>query len=861
MNLSQYLQSGFVFGLLLNVHQALADDEQPKLSTEAVQFFETKIRPILADQCYRCHSADGQGVRGGLAVDNRDALLAGGESGPAIVPGNLDESVLWNAINHRDLRMPPKSKLPDAVLEDFRKWIEMGAPDPRVSSGVVIHSKVTAEDIAKGKEFWSFRPPASVAPRATKYSFWAKSKIDRYIAQGWDDHDLQPANDSDASTLLRRIYNDLVGLPPSLEDRDSFARSYKSDPDEAIAQLVDTLLDKPQFGERWGRHWLDVARYAETTGKEIEETFPQAWRYRDYVIDSFNLDKPYDRFIQEQIAGDLLPVKSDKEWTEHLIATGFLAIGPKSLIEKNPRQFQADLIDEQIDTTTRVVLGVSVACARCHDHKFDPIPQSDYYAIAGIFQSTETYFGGNRSRRNRQPSNLIILPVEDLGKSEKPISKSELADLKKKLDEVEEQYAEARRAQRNPAATKDKNGTPSFLSIAILDQAVATLSSKINSYDANGKPLSLCMGVQDADKVRSARLLERGEIDKPAQEVGRGIVQVLANKPISLPIKSSGRLELAGWLTSRENPLTARVMVNRIWQHLIGRAIVREPDNFGFSGPAPTHPELLDHLAIDFMDNGWSVKHIVRSIVTSRVYRLSSQHDASRFEADPDNSFVARANVRRLDAESMRDSILAIGGQIDLKRPRASVIASFGQVLLGPNGPASLPAAAIPMIVNKDKSGAGGLKQLAAMRNPNSNPFEAPTYVRSVYLPIARNSLPRALDVFDFAEPSLVVGTREESNTPEQSLFMLNNPFVLEQSDALARRIMKLSSSQSDRIANAFNIVYGRDATSSELRAATLFFRKADDIKSSMTRDQKTFQTLSQFCQALYCSAEFRFIN
>ena len=857
----------FAIALVLIAQWSYAFEDDPtNLSPDAVQFFETKIRPVLAEKCYRCHSSDGQGVRGGLSVDNRDALLAGGESGPAIVPGNLEDSLLWNAINHRDYRMPPKSKLPDSVLEDFRNWIEMGAPDPRVQTGVAIHSKVSAEDISKGKEFWSFRAPMDISPRVNKFSSWAKSTIDRYVAQGWEDHDLMPTDDTDATTLLRRIYIDLVGLPPSSEEHNAFVDSFKSSPETAISNIVDALLERPQFGERWGRHWLDIARYAESTGKEVEMTFPHAWRYRDYVIDSFNADKPYDRFIQEQIAGDLLPADTDAQWQENLIATGFLALGPKSLAEQNPRQFQADLIDEQIDTTTRVLLGVSVACARCHDHKFDPIPQSDYYALAGLFQSTTTFYGGNRSQRNRQPSNLIILPIDDNSKTDKPISKSELAELKSQLKEVEVQYEEARRAQRNPALAKDKTpgDRPSFLNVAILDQAIAMLTNKINSVDSDGKPISMCMGVQDADKVRSARLLVRGEIDQPAQEVERGFVQVLSNQPAILSNQSSGRLEFAKWIASNDNPLTAKVMVNRIWQHLIAKAIVREPDNFGFSGPAPTHPELLDHLALDFMNNKWSIKHTIRSIVNSRVYRLSSKHDSELLEADPDNLHIARANVRRLDAESMRDSMLVIGGQIDLNRPRASVIASFGQVTMGPNGPVSIPPAAISMILDKDKAGsagAAGLRALGSLRNANANPFEVPSYFRSVYLPIARNTLPRALDVFDFAEPSLVVGTRESSNTPDQALYMLNNPFVLEQSDALARRIMKLSSNPIDRAGKAFNLVYGRAATEAELRSASVFFRKANESKGSLPREQQTFKTLSEFCQALFCSAEFRFIN
>jgi hypothetical protein len=840
---------------------ASAQQEDETLSPQAVQFFETKIRPVLVEQCYRCHSVDGQGVRGGLAVDSRDALLAGGESGAAIVPGKLEESILWNAINYRDYRMPPKNPLPAAVIEDFKTWIEMGAPDPRVKTGVVVHSKVTAEDVAKGRDFWSFQAPKRVEPKPGKYADWGKNAIDGYVASGWEQNDLSPADDVDANLLLRRIYNDLIGLPPTSQERDSFLSSYAADQDGAVKKLVDDLLDRPQFGERWGRHWLDVARYAETTGKEVEMTFPHAWRYRDYVIDSFNSDKPYDQFVREQIAGDLLPAKNDNEWSEHLVATGFLALGPKSLSEQNPRQFQADLVDEQIDTSTRVVLGVSVACARCHDHKFDPIPQSDYYAMAGIFQSTETFFGGNRSQRNRQPSNLIVLPVSDPQSATKPISKGELAELKKQLQEAESQLVEARRAQRNPNESKEKGTRPNFLNVAILDQLVSQLNNMIQSVDADGRPLTMCMGVQDADQVRSARLLVRGEIEQPAQEVPRGFVQVLSPTPVKLASKSSGRLELARWMASKENPLTARVMVNRIWQHLIGQAIVREPDNFGFSGPSPTHPELLDHLAIEFMSHEWSVKKIIRQIMASRVYRLSSQYDLQRFESDPDNKWIARGNIKRVEAEVLRDSLLAVGGQLELSRPRASAIASFGQVAMGPNGPVAVPVAALNML----KSGDAKIGDLGALRNvvrPNgANPLDGPNYHRSVYMPIARNTLPRALDVFDFAEPSLVVGSRETSNTPEQALFMLNNSLVIEQSDALARRLVKMTDKPKERVELAFRMVYGRDATNAELKAATEFFRKSDGAVGSASKDIKQFQLLSQFCQALFCSAEFRFIN
>ncbi|MDZ4848704.1 MAG: PSD1 and planctomycete cytochrome C domain-containing protein [Pirellulaceae bacterium] len=686
--------------------------DEVALSPEGVKFFEAKIRPALVDNCYRCHSTDGQqGVKGGLTLESREAMQAGGESGPAIVPGNLDESVLWHAINYHDVRMPPKQPLPREVIEDFRKWIEMGAPDPREGSKTVINSTVTPEDIAKGKKFWSFKKPEIHPPQTAASSTWSKNDIDRYVEDKHAEHELKPAADADRNTLLRRLHFDLVGLPPSPDDIKQFQIAWQKNADHAIADVVDNLLQSPQFGERWGRFWLDVARYAESTGKEVDMAFPNAWRYRNYVIDAFNQDKPYDQFIREQVAGDLLPAKNDQEWTEHLIATGFLALGPKALIEQNPRQFQADLIDEQIDTTTRVVLGVSVACARCHDHKFDPIPQTDYYALAGIFQSTETMYGGPRSQQNRQPSSLVILPINAPNPGDVAIAKTDLAELKKLRTEKEAEYVEARRAQRNPK-TPGTDPRRSFLNANLIEQMVVQITNKINSVDAEGKPLTFCMGVQEANVPRNARVLVRGEIANPAQEVSRGLVQVLCSGDATLNTNTSGRLEFAQWLTSRDNPLTARVMVNRVWQHLLGQAIVREPENFGASGPEPTHPELLDYLAIRFMDQGWSVKELIRDVALSRVYRLSSKHDATRFESDPENRYIARANIRRLDAEAMRDSMLSVSDQIDFERPKASTLAAYGASIIRGTAPVVIPTAVL--LASKSEGQGGWLRRWAA---------------------------------------------------------------------------------------------------------------------------------------------------
>ncbi|XZE19716.1 PSD1 and planctomycete cytochrome C domain-containing protein [Pirellulaceae bacterium SH449] len=841
--------------VLLLVTSLGAAQEESRPSPEQIQFFESKIRPVLVEHCYKCHSTESGTVRGGLGVDHREALFSGGASGPAVVPGNLDESVLWNAINYADYQMPPNRKLPTAVLADFKKWIEMGAPDPRVNEGVVVHSKVTYEIIEEGREHWSFQPPMRVAVDAGPFDDWTRTDLDQYVASTWDAAGLTPATDTTPSELVRRLFNDLIGLPPTISERNQFLAAYEKNAEQAIAKLADDLLQRPQFGERWGRHWLDVARYAESTGQESDMTFPQAWRYRDFVIDSFQQDKPYDLFVRQQIAGDLLKVNSDEEWAENLIATGFLAIGPKALMEQNPRQFQADLVDEQIDVTTRVILGLSVSCARCHDHKFDAIAQEDYYAMAGIFSSTETCYGGTRTQRNRQPSRLIQLPIEDQDKRVAWIAPSDRTKLKEELKTLETLYAEALRARRI-----ESNQGRTLLNVGLLDQLMGQTKGILSRFDEQGKPYTLCMGVQDRSNVRNARLLVRGEINQPAQEVQRGIVRVLSDREIKIPANSSGRLELAAWLTSTDNPLTARVMVNRIWLHMIGKAIVRETDNFGVSGPRPTHPELLDYLAVEFMESGWSVKHVVKLIATSRAYRLSSRFDAPQFELDPENLYVARGNSRKLDAEGMRDAILAVSGQIDLKRPAKSPIARMGEVTIGPNGPATVPPGIFTTLVGQGND-FSALQKLSGGLRGNSQVPNAPSYFRSVYLPIARNSPPRALDVFDFAEPSLVVGERETSNTPDQALFMLNSTFVLEQSDALARSLIKKVSNRRGQANAAFQQILGRDPTDSERRALESFFRNAEKSNTSRNKDQAAIQMLSQLCQSLMCSAEFRIVD
>ena len=782
------------------------------LTPEEAKFFETNIRPVFAKYCYECH-AEGEKIRGGLRVDYKDGLVQGGNSGPAIVPGDPDSSLLYATLTyeHPDFAMPPKGKLPSEIIADIRKWIEMGAPDPRIPEQVVVQSKI---DIEEGKKHWAFQPPKSQLAPEVKNGDWPINDVDRHILSRLEQEGLEPAPEASPDVLLRRLYFDLIGLPPSYGEIMAFVEAWKKDPDAAYLAKVDELLASGHFGERWGRHWLDVARYAESTGKEVNATLPYAWRYRDYVIDSFNKDKPYDRFIMEQIAGDLLPIKNDAEWQENLIATGFLAIGPKSLNQQNPRQFGIDLVDEQIDATSQAVLGLTVACARCHDHKLDPIPTEDYYSIAGIFQSTKTYFGTVNAVQTRRATKLLELPIHT-AEPQGNITANEYQQLVQQVQEQEQQLRELRSAGRQGENQQQ---------LLRLRTTSAFLEERVASYNPDGTKKSFAMGVQDRPRPENATVLIRGELDMPAQTVDRGFLQVLDFADDTCPPDASGRLELAQWLVSEENPLTTRVMANRIWSKLFGQGIVTSMDNFGTSGSTPTHPELLDALALDFMEKGWSVKSLIRELVTSRTYKMSSNWNAHAYKKDPGNVLLWRMPVRRLEAEVLRDAMLFASGQLENERPVGSVIGEVGHANIG--------------------------------RAFNTDRLDAYQDYRSVYLPIARDALPESLALFDGADASRVSGVREETNIPPQALYLMNNGFVLTQAKSLAMRLMDYSDDRKEWIRLSFLLCYSRLPNDREQAAAYGFFSRFPT-----SGNDRELQALTNYCQSLFAAAEFRYLN
>src|SRR5262245_53175378 len=640
------------------------DQPSPATATEKptadqLAFFEKKIRPVLVSNCYQCHSEAAKKEKGGLRLDTRDGVRTGGDNGPAVVPGDSRKSLLLKAIKQTDatLKMPPKSKLPDEVVADFEKWIAAGAADPR-DGNTGAAAKET--DIEEGRQFWAFQPVKKTELPAVQNTDWPRTDIDKFLVARLEAKGLKPVSDADPRALIRRLYFDMIGLPPTPEDVEAFAK----DPSPAaFAAIVDKLLDSPRFGETWGRHWLDVARYAESCGKTANFNYPHAWRYRDYVIAALNADKPFDRFIKEQLAGDLLPAANDKEKAEHVIATGFLAIGSKALNERNGLQFELDVADEQIDVTSQAFLGITAACARCHDHKFDPIPQHDYYALAGIFRSTESCYGTIRFVQSQRPTPLIDLPEGSPSAITAKLTEKERADIEKQIKDLQERMRQNTDPINNifPAAQ------------------VSLLRSRLDSHRADGTPKLLAMGVRDkrgfgggfepkgppkggfgqfggTRTVADSPLYARGEPDKPsAERVPRGTLQVMTRTPLKIKSGSSGRLELAEWIASKDNPLTARVFVNRVWSHLFGRGIVPTIDNFGAAGQPPSNQALLDHLAMTFMNDGWSTKKLVRRLVLTRAYQLDSSFEQKSFEADPDNALVWRTSPRRLDAECLRD--------------------------------------------------------------------------------------------------------------------------------------------------------------------------------------------------------------
>lgn len=811
-SLSTALRTAFI-GLLATAYSEASATE------EATAFFETKIRPVLVEHCYECHSKESGKAKGGLRVDTREALRLGGDTGPTIVPGDPPGSLLLTAMRHEDpdLEMPPKkAKLADSVSDDFEYWIQEGAFDPREEGDKTGGNP----NFDSRLDHWSYQPIIRPSLPVTG-SDWPLHSIDHFVLNKLEKRGLTPSPAAEPAVFARRLYLDLVGLPPTPGQVESFSF-------ERLDEIVDELLASPDFGVRWGRHWLDVIRFAESNGRESNIVYPHAWRFRDYVIESINNDVPYDRFLLEQIAGDLLPYENDADRARLLIATGFLALGPKGLNSQDKAQFAADLVDEQLDALSRGFLASSLACARCHDHKSDPVTIEDYYSLIGIFRSTETYYGTWVDSENNNPGELITLP--DLPGQLKPGKSIPLKKLREmqnqlaKLDEEKRQGEEMAAKAKEEGIDLRENFNEMLREVLRIYWTRGGLVGRLATVDDAGNPLPLCMGTSEADSIENSPVYLRGELKHPTDPVPRGVPALFGMKPAPPTEEDlSGRLALGQWLARPDHPLTARVFANRVWSHLVGAGIVSTVDNFGHTGAEPTHPELLDWLAVSLRENGWSLKHLVREIVLSRTYRQRSAYRPEAFQKDPDNESLWRIEPRRLDAEVIRDSMLAVSGELD-RSPRAASLA------------AELRSHSVSLVgfdqnIPRDLDG---------------------SMHRSVYLPVFRENLPDILELFDFAEPSLVVGERDETNVPLQSLYLMNSPFVRERSVALAGRLLEHSPNQEKRIRHAFQLCFHRLPDDSELEMALSFFATPPE------NDTNEKELTTRFCQALLCSAEFR---
>jgi hypothetical protein len=679
--------------LFLSGPQGAAGQEP---SRAQIEFFEQKVRPVLVERCYKCHSQQADKVRSGLFLDTRDGLRKGGDRGPALVPGDPGGSVLLDALRYQGLKMPPDGKLSDRVIEDFETWIKQGAPDPRKTA--VTGAKPSA--IEARKQFWAFQPPRTHAVPAVHVPGWPRRKIDAFLLARMEKANLQPSAPADRLTWIRRVSFDLIGLPPAPEVVEAFVQD--SAPD-ACERVVERLLASPHFGERWARMWLEVARYAEDqahiVGSDRSLFYPNAYLYRDWVIRSLNDDIPYNRFVRLQLAADLIEPGDPA----NRAALGFLGLGPKYFGRKSP-EVMADEWEDRVDVVSRGLLGLTVACARCHDHKLDPIPQEDYYALAGVFASTRMF---------NQPLR----------------------------EEVSKTDGEA--SQPRDALHIICEGTPTELNVFL-----------------------------------------RGDVRSKGPLVRRHFLQVLCDgepKPFE---QGSGRRELADAIADARNPLTARVIVNRVWGHVFGRPLVGTPSNFGALGERPTHPELLDDLAVRFMEAGWSLKWLLREMVLSAAYRQTSAADAPRRTADPENRLLSRMNRRRLSVETWRDALLCAGGQMDC---------AVGGASIDPQDP-------------KERR-------------------------RSVYSAISRLELNRMLALFDFPDPNVHAGRRLETTTPLQKLFVLNSPFMLAQAARLSERLATEGDDRR-RIDRAYRLLYGRPPSEREMLLGLAFLGEGADPTS-----------------------------
>ncbi len=767
-----------------------------------LEFFEKQVRPILVNHCYACHSANTKPA-GGLRLDDHNGVLTGGNSGAAVSPGNPGQSLLLRRVSKEaKRRMPAEGNfLTEEEIATLTRWVKEGAVWTPLSIPASL-GKVRANYDELKKTHWAWQPIADPKPPRVQDQAWPRHDIDRFLLARLEGRNLRPVVDADKRDLIRRLTFDLTGLPPTPLEIDSFLANKSPD---AYEQLVDRLLTSAAFGEQWGRHWLDVARYGESTGPSRNIPYPHAWKYRDYVVEALNADVPFNRFVQEQIAGDLLPASDDQERNRLKIATGFLALGVKDVNQRFKVRFVMDNVDEQIDVVTRSTLALTVSCARCHNHKFDPIPQADYYALAGIFTSTENAAG----LRNQMGGAGLAYYVPDqlvrLSGSLPPPPAEQVEPLRAKVAEAKKAWDAIRGT---PEGLKPgPNGQPTQRPFRLRYER---LQAELLALTDPAQRGLAAHGARDAREPADTEIRIRGEAEKTGPRAPRGFLTAFAVPDVaSINPRQSGRLELARWLTSTQNPLTSRVYVNRVWSHLFGRGLCSSVDNFGASGDTPSNPELLDYLANAFIRDGWSTKRLIRTLVLTHAYQLSSEATPQHRQADPANILVWRHSPRRLTADEFRDAALAASGELQRTQSGGSPVKDLRMIELRDNGP---EAAGILEAADKSLS-------------------------RSLYLPLMRGLVPRSLQAFDPVEQTLVTGSRENTTVPSQALFLMNSAFIRQRAFALAQHLLQSKEGDEARLKAAYAQVFGRPPADLESRRALAFLLDYENAARSSWSD------------------------
>ncbi len=915
--------AALVFAVVMASHAMTSEiDTEVETSTRAeIEFFEKQIRPILVEHCYECHA--GAEVNGGLLLDSRDGVRRGGDTGPAIVAGNPEKSLLIEAVRYenRELQMPPQNRLGPAQIAALEKWVSTGASDPRESAPQATESggtQPTGMSIEDGRRFWSFQPVIEPAVPTARDPSWIRTPIDAFVLATLEDKGLQPAPPADRRTLIRRVTLDLIGVPPTSEQIEAFAQNESS---EAYDELVERLLASPQYGVRWGRHWLDVARYADSNGLDENLAFGNAWRYRDYVIDAFNEDKPFDQFVIEQIAGDLVPEATEATKT----ATGFLVLGAKVLAEPDREKLEMDTIDEQLDSTGKAFLGMTFGCVRCHDHKFDPIKQTDYYALAAIFKSTRTFADSNTgaikhwnehvfaseeelaamkdvdakiAKLNGEAStfkNQAMARLRDQARSlateyliaatkvELDMPLSQIAEVAAPLglhprilhhcrrhlhfnaddpffepwhafalqhdtDAVDSHYrplfelaahkpdpASADEDERVKSARSAMNDLSGFLTVpakpefAFDAETLAEydrLMEVARLHESAAPDVVSAMGVADGAIAKQLPIHIRGSHLNLGDPVSRDVPQVMrVHDETAFPNDQSGRMEFARWMVDPKHPLTARVYVNRVWRWHFGQGIVKSTENFGALGDRPSHPELLDWLASYFVKSGWSTKSLHRLILSSNSYRMMSSHPNSEhnMSLDPENRWLWKFQLQRLEAEQVRDSILAVSDRLD----------------------SSLRGKTVPL-----------RNRQFVFNHTSVDHTKYDSLRRAAYLPVIRNNLYSVFEQFDFPDPTMPTGNRNSTVVAPQALLMMNADWVMDSAEQIAKRLLNESSSEDSRVESAYRQVLGRRPTDAET------LRVLEFIDTATANDaQHREQAWALFCHSLLASNEFMYVR